>query len=36
MSFSDATENVPPQYRQLGAAAEFANGVEQMPGGTLH
>lgn len=25
MTFSDAIENVPPQYRQLGAEAEFLN-----------
>lgn len=25
MTFSDAIENVPPQYRQLGAEAEFVN-----------
>lgn len=26
MTFSDAIENVPPQYRTLGAKAEFENG----------
>jgi len=27
MTFSDAIENVPPEYRKLGAVAEFHNGA---------